>query len=238
MNKIPAILCWWFIDTACAFTFHTDQLRPSYPNNLHPLSLYPSRCFSTTSSSHLSMTQEEPHTKFNLNDQENDDDFEFESKEEEDQAEPGMLQISEIKAELQLRGVNYSDCFDRESLEMKLRTARATGKADPSILEDFNSVMKPGDSSNDSSSDGSFQDQDIHAALGNDGKLPGGMSPEMVQTLMSNPELMTLLKDPKMQECMKIIMTEGQDTLEEKMTHDEDLRNKVIQLNRIMGMGM
>jgi len=60
----------------------------------------------------------------------------------------------------------------------------------------------------------------------------------MVQTLMSNPELMTLLKDPKMQECMKIIMTEGQDTLEEKMTHDEDLRNKVIQLNRIMGMGM
>ena len=60
------------------------------------------------------------------------------------------------------------------------------------------------------------------------------MSPEMVQQLMKNPELVELLKDPKMQECMQIMMTEGQEGLEQKMKNDVELRDKVIKLNKIM----
>lgn len=54
--------------------------------------------------------------------------------------EPGQLKVSEIKAELKMRGVNFSDCFDKDSLVERLREARSTGKADPSILDEFNKI--------------------------------------------------------------------------------------------------
>lgn len=63
-------------------------------------------------------------------------DVEFE---EEEEAEVGSMRVSEIKSELNLRAVDYSDCFDKESLALKLREARATGKADPTIIDQFNS---------------------------------------------------------------------------------------------------
>jgi len=57
---------------------------------------------------------------------------------DEDETEIGRMRIREIKAELEMRGVTFSDCFDRESLALRLRDARAKGKADPSILDRFN----------------------------------------------------------------------------------------------------
>jgi hypothetical protein len=42
-----------------------------------------------------------------------------------DSAEPGTMRVAEIKSELDLRGVDYSDCFDKESLAQKLVQARA-----------------------------------------------------------------------------------------------------------------
>ena len=42
-----------------------------------------------------------------------------------EEEEPGTMRVKEIKAELDLRGVNYSDCFDKESLAQKLVQARA-----------------------------------------------------------------------------------------------------------------
>lgn len=53
-------------------------------------------------------------------------------------AEIGTMMVSELKSELQLRGIDYSDCFDKESLARKLRDARASGKADPTIIDQFN----------------------------------------------------------------------------------------------------
>ena len=50
----------------------------------------------------------------------------------------GTMRVSEMKSELNLRGIDYSDCFDRESLSKKLREARASGKADPTIIDQFN----------------------------------------------------------------------------------------------------
>ena len=43
----------------------------------------------------------------------------------EDIVEPGTMRVSEIKSELDLRKVDYSDCFDKESLAQKLVQARA-----------------------------------------------------------------------------------------------------------------
>lgn len=44
----------------------------------------------------------------------------------EEDEEPGTMRVAEIKSELDLRGINYSDCFDKESLAQKLVKARAT----------------------------------------------------------------------------------------------------------------
>lgn len=58
--------------------------------------------------------------------------------EAEEVAAPGTMRVAEIKSELELRGIVYSDCFDKESLAQKLVHARASGKADPSIIDRFN----------------------------------------------------------------------------------------------------
>jgi hypothetical protein len=44
---------------------------------------------------------------------------------DDEDAEPGTMRVAEIKSELDLRGINYSDCFDKESLANKLIEARA-----------------------------------------------------------------------------------------------------------------
>lgn len=53
----------------------------------------------------------------------NDDRLDDDS--DDDYAEPGTMRVAEIKSELDLRGVDYSDCFDKESLAQKLVQARA-----------------------------------------------------------------------------------------------------------------
>ena len=173
----------------------------------------------------------------NNDENENDDD---DDDDDEEEVEPGQLKISEIKAELKMRGVDFSDCFDRESLVTKLRTARSTGKADPSILKEFNKSAGKTTATSETAAKAmeDIKNEDIQAAVGNDGKLPGGMSPDMLQSLMKNPELMALLQDPKVQESMTIMMTQGQGALEEKMKNDAELREKVAKLNAIMGQSM
>ena len=57
---------------------------------------------------------------------------------DEEEVEPGKLRVSEIKAELDMRGIDYVDCFDKESLAQRLEEARATGKANPKIIDNFN----------------------------------------------------------------------------------------------------
>lgn len=65
-----------------------------------------------------------------------DDDLDMD--EDDDEVEPGKMRVSEIKSELAMRGIGFADCFDKEALVERLEEARATGKADPRILEDFN----------------------------------------------------------------------------------------------------
>jgi ankyrin repeat protein len=115
-----------------------------------------------------------------------------------------QMKVSEIKAELDLRQVDYDDCFDRESLADRLHEARAQGRADPNILDRFNKQNL----------EQQFDpDQKVHignpdlvdAAVANDGTLPGGMRPDQFQALVDSPDIMALLQNTKMQEAMKIM---------------------------------
>ena len=67
-----------------------------------------------------------------------DDAIDIEVVDDGEDTEIGTMRVSELKSELKLRGIDYSDCFDKESLAKKLRDARASGKADPTIIDQFN----------------------------------------------------------------------------------------------------
>uniref|UniRef100_A0A7S2A2U0 STI1 domain-containing protein n=1 Tax=Trieres chinensis TaxID=1514140 RepID=A0A7S2A2U0_TRICV len=150
----------------------------------------------------------------------------YDEDDDEEDVEPGKMKVSEIKAELEMRGVRYADCFDRESLEGRLLEARSTGRADPSIVDAFNQKGGEGPPQID--------DDVLQNAVGGDGTLPGGMPPDMLKKLMSNPELMGLLQSPKMQEGMKLMMTEGQEALEKAMAEDRELYEVIMKLNKVM----
>ena len=57
------------------------------------------------------------------------------------------------------------------------------------------------------------------------------MEPEIFKSLTANPDVMALLQNPKMQEAMKIMMTEGQEGLEKAMASDPELRAIAEKLN-------
>lgn len=143
--------------------------------------------------------------------------------------EPGTMKTSEIKAELKLRGVDFRDCFDKQSLAQRLRDARSTGRADPSIIREFN--KNKGNKLD-------LDDETLEKAVGGDGTLPGGMPPDMLKKLMSNEELMKLMSNPKMQEVMAMMMTGGQETLTKAMIEDREVYEIVTTLNQIMGKSL
>ena len=111
------------------------------------------------------------------------------------------MRVSEIKAELDLRGVSYADCFDKESMAQRLEEARVTGKANPKIMETFNKQKLESTFNEDKVE---LTDEDIDQTVSNDGTLPGGMDPEVFKKLIGNPEIMQLLQSTKMQEAMKL----------------------------------
>ena len=169
----------------------------------------------------LSFLQESAQNDMNLS----DDD-------EEDEVDPGEMRVSEIKAELDLRDVSYADCFDKDSLEARLQEARATGKANPDILDKFNKDRLEQQFSGEKVD---LDDEELlKQATANDGKLPGGLDPEMFQKLISNPEIMVLLQSTKMQEAMQLMMTGGREELEEKLKSDPELQETVKKLDGIM----
>jgi hypothetical protein len=157
---------------------------------------------------------------------------EGDEKEEGEVVEPGKMRVSEIKSELDLREVDYSDCFDKESLVERLSRARATGQASPTILDKFNR-QKIEETFNERKAPIDDMDK-INAAVANDGTLPGGLTPEQFQKLSSNPEIMALLQNTKMQEAMKLMMTGGREELEKQLQQDQELAKTVGKLNEIL----
>ena len=64
------------------------------------------------------------------------------------------------------------------------------------------------------------------------------MSPDVLKDLLGNPELVVLLQNVKMQEVMKLMMSDGQDALIQAMEDDPETRELVMKLNEIMGSSM
>jgi hypothetical protein len=160
-----------------------------------------------------------------------DDDSNDDNDDDDEPVEPGKMRVSEIKAELELRGIGYGDCFDREALVDRLVTARAAGKADPTILERFNKQTLE---QTFAGRRVEIRVEDISQAVANDGTLPGGMTPDTFKTLTSNPEVMQLLSSTKMQEAMKLVMTTGRDGLEQKLRDDPDLQETIRKLDQVL----
>ena len=115
---------------------------------------------------------------------------------------PGQMKISEIKSELDLRAVTYNDCFDRDSLEARLNEARASGKADPSLIDEFNRRNLEANVKGESFE---VSDEILGESVGGDGTLPGGMPPEMLKAMMGDEELVAMLRSPKMQDIVSIV---------------------------------
>ena len=151
--------------------------------------------------------------------------------EEEEEDEPGVMRVSEIKAELDLRKIAYDDCFDKDSLVQRLTEARATGQANPEILDTFNKQNLEQQMKEEKLE---LTEKDIEAAMANDGTLPGGLTPDQFKKMAESPELMTLLKSTKMQEAMALMMTGGREQLESKLKEDPELQEIVQQLDAVL----
>ena len=92
--------------------------------------------------------------------------------------------------------------------------ALGAGRADPNILDSFNraSMESAWDASGaqddiaaspaarGENADASVAVEDVTAS---DGSLPGGMQPEQLQALANDPEVMAMLRNPKMQEVLR-----------------------------------
>lgn len=152
---------------------------------------------------------------------------------DDEDVEPGKMRVSEIKAELELRSISYTDCFDKESLVQRLRKARKEGLGDPSIFDQFNKqnleAIFRGESVETIVKN--MEDSDIEAAIANDGTIPGGLTPETFKKLMSTPGVYSSLSSTKFQDAMKLIMTGNHRELEKRMGEDSELCEMVLKLD-------
>lgn len=129
-----------------------------------------------------------------------------------------QMSIDEIKSELDLRGVDYQDCLSRQELINKLIESRAKGKANPDILKKFNEEARF-----DQKAMPPIDDDLINQAKSTDGALPGGLPPEMVKALASDPQILQMLRDPKMQDIMQAVMTGGPDAIKRYLADPDSL---------------
>eukprot|EP00903_Cladosiphon_okamuranus_P016355 g15083.t1 len=167
---------------------------------------------------------------------------EEEDEDEEDKVEPdaegvARMRVSEIKAELDVRGIGYAGIFEKNELVQKLIEARSLGRADPSLIDEFNkeNLERKMDPDKAAAFTEDLLDKeklkDLTAA---DGTLPGGMTPEMLSKMVSNPELMVLMQNPKLQEIMKKVMAGGPSAMEE-MQKDPETGELLQKLEKAMG---
>ncbi|CAB1121369.1 unnamed protein product [Ectocarpus sp. CCAP 1310/34] len=165
-----------------------------------------------------------------------------EEEDEDDKTDPdaegvAKMRASEIKAELDMRGVGYTGIFEKDELVEKLIEARSLGRADPSIIDDFNKEnlenrMDPERAAG--LAEDLLNEEKLKDLTAADGTLPGGMTPEMLSKMVSNPELMVLMQNPKLQEIMKKVMADGPEAMEE-LQGDPETAELLKKLEAAMG---
>ncbi|CAN0237989.1 unnamed protein product [Ectocarpus sp. 8 AP-2014] len=165
-----------------------------------------------------------------------------EEEDQDDKTDPdaegvAKMRASEIKAELDMRGVGYTGIFEKDELVERLIEARSLGRADPSIIDDFNKEnlenrMDPERAAG--FADDLLNEEKLKDLTAADGTLPGGMTPEMLSKMVSNPELMVLMQNPKLQEIMKKVMADGPEAMEE-LQGDPETAELLQKLEAAMG---
>lgn len=85
------------------------------------------------------------------------------------------MTLDELKSELDVRNVKYDDCFSKSELVQRLKDSRLSGKADPSIIDKFNTLEVDNSILND--------DEVMNQVRAQDGSLVGGLTPEQMKKL-------------------------------------------------------
>ena len=96
------------------------------------------------------------------------------------------MSVDELKAELEMRGVNYDDCISKTELVSRLIESRATGKADTEILDDFATKLGTDEWVDLSGVEDEAMDAMMDDASAGDATLPGGMDPQIMKALARN----------------------------------------------------
>ena len=142
------------------------------------------------------------------------------------------MKVGELKSELELRKIDISSMFEKDELARALADARAAGRADPSLLDDFNRQSAEAAFNSDG---GPAVPDSVADAVASDGGLPGGMSPDKLQKLVQDPELMAMLRNPKMQEVMKKVMEGGPEAAVPEMMNDPEVKEMIQKISKITG---
>lgn len=129
------------------------------------------------------------------------------------------MSIDDLKSELEMRGVDYSECTSKQELVNKLIASRATGVANAdNVFEKFNEFKDI------EVTEEMLDSELVKDAVADDGTLPGGLPPDLMKALASDPEIMSFLREPKMQEIMKAVMGGGPDALKKYMSDPDAIR--------------
>ena len=154
---------------------------------------------------------------------------------EESSKDASELTIGELTAELDLRGVDYSDCVEADELRSKLTEARLSGRADPALIDKFNrnraeAMMDPTKAVDPTK----LTAEELEAIKGADGGVPGGLAPEEIFKLMNDPKIMTMLQKPKFQEIMKDAMGGGGQAAIQRHMVDPESREMLLTLTSLL----
>merc|ERR1711871_1059247 len=105
---------------------------------------------------------------------------------------PEEMKVGELTAELDLRGIDYSDCIEADELRAKLKDARLSGRAGKDVLDNFNKATAEAMFDKEKNPM-NLSKEELEAIKGEDGAIPGGLEPDEVFKLMNDPEIMAMV---------------------------------------------
>ena len=146
---------------------------------------------------------------------------------------PEEMKIGELTAELDLRGIDYSDCIEADELRAKLKDARLSGRAGKDVLDNFNKATAEAMFDKEKNPMNLSKDE-LEAIKGEDGAIPGGLEPDEVFKLMNDPEVMAMVQKPKFQEIMADVMQGGGPMTLQKHMADPESREMLMTLTKLL----
>ena len=146
---------------------------------------------------------------------------------------PEEMKVGELTAELDLRGIDYSDCIEADELRAKLKDARLSGRAGKDVLDNFNKATAEAMFDKEKNPM-NLSKEELEAIKGEDGAIPGGLEPDEVFKLMNDPEVMAMVQKPKFQEIMADVMKGGGPMTLQKHMADPESREMLMTLTKLL----